>query len=160
MITNINRLFVTVFYSGLSPKAPGTVGTLAALPIGLLLLAFLPLETFWLLILLVFLAGARAIDTYQARTGREDPKEVVIDELAGIWIALAIMPDPFAWHQALLAFVFFRLFDIWKPSVIGRLDQKLKNGYGVMLDDVLAGFFGGIAAAASLYGFEFIKMGV
>lgn len=155
----MNKFFVTVFYSGLFPKAPGTIGTIAALPIGLLLLAYLPIETFWLLILLVFLAGSRAIDTYQSATGKLDPKEVVIDELAGVWIALALLPDPFAWHQALLAFLFFRLFDIWKPSVIGRIDAKLKNGMGVMLDDVLAGFFGGVAAVLSVYLIDFIRLG-
>lgn len=155
----MNKLFVTVFYSGLSPKAPGTVGTIAALPIGLLALAYLPIETFWLLIVLVFVAGARSIDAYQAATGCEDPKEVVIDELAGMWIALALLPDAFAWHQVLLAFLFFRLFDIWKPSIIGKLDSRLKNGYGVMLDDVLAGFFGGIAAVLCIRALEFSGAG-
>ncbi|MGE4294391.1 MAG: phosphatidylglycerophosphatase A [Campylobacterales bacterium] len=155
----MNKLFVTVFYSGLFPKAPGTVGTIAALPIGLLALAYLPIETFWLLIVLVFVAGARSIDAYQAATGREDPKEVVIDELAGMWIALALLPDAFAWHQVLLAFLFFRLFDIWKPSIIGKLDSRLKNGYGVMLDDVLAGFFGGIAAVLCIRALEFAGAG-
>jgi phosphatidylglycerophosphatase A len=144
----MNRLFVTVFYSGLSPKAPGTAGTIAALPLGLLALYFLGLQTFLLLTFALFLTGMRAIDRYQAETGREDPKEVVIDELVGMWIALAMLPDPFCWWQVALAFGFFRLFDITKPSIIGRLDRRLKNGLGVMLDDLLAGLFGGLAALA------------
>lgn len=152
----MNKFFVTVAYSGLAPKASGTVGTIASLPIGLFLLYFLPIETFWLLTALVFVAGSKAIDKYQESTGKLDPKEVVIDELVGIWIALAMLPDPFVWYQALLAFLFFRVFDITKPSIIGKIDQKLKNGVGVMLDDVLAGFFGGIAALITIYIVEMI----
>ncbi|MDR2906354.1 MAG: phosphatidylglycerophosphatase A [Helicobacteraceae bacterium] len=141
------KFFVTLFYSGLSPKASGTIGSIAAIPIAILLLYFIPIETFWLLIFLVFIAGAKAADIYMRKTAREDPKEVVIDELVGMWIAIAILPDFFNPIQIALAFIFFRVFDIKKPSVIGKIDAKLKNGYGVMLDDVLAGFFGGLAAA-------------
>lgn len=147
----MNRFFVTLFFSGLSPKAPGTVGTIVSLPLGLIALHFLGVQTFALLCLALFLAGMREIDRYQAATGREDPKEVVIDELVGMWVVLAMLPDPFSWYQVLLGFGLFRLFDIWKPSVIGRLDARYKNGFGVMLDDLLAGFFAGIAALAILW---------
>ena len=144
------RCFVTLFYSGLAPKASGTVGSIVSIPFALALLYFIPIETFWLLIALIFTAGAKATDRYMAAVGREDPKEVVIDELVGMWVALALLPDQFSWYQVLLAFAFFRLFDIWKPSIIGVIDRKMHNGLGVMLDDLLAGLLAAIAAVASI----------
>lgn len=146
----MNKLFVTFFYSGCAPKASGTVGTIASIPLGLLLLYLLPVETFLLLTLAIFVVGSKEIDKYQLATGRVDPKEVVIDETVGIFISLAILPDPFVWYQVLFAFVFFRVFDITKPSIIDKIDKRFKNGVGVMLDDVLAGFFGGIAAVVAV----------
>ena len=146
----MNKLFVTVFYSGCAPKASGTVGTIASLPFGLLLLYLLPVETFLLLTLAIFVVGSKEIDRYQKATGKHDPKEVVIDETVGIFISLAFLPDPFVWYQVLFAFIFFRIFDITKPSIIGKIDSRLKNGVGVMLDDVLAGVFGGIATLIAI----------
>ncbi len=144
----MNRFFVTVFYSGLSPKAPGTVGTIVSIPLGLVLLYYLGVQTFALLIFALFLAGMRETDRYQAATGREDPKEVVIDELVGMWVVLAMLPDFLSWWQVLIGFGLFRLFDITKPSLIGRLDRRYKNGFGVMLDDLLAGFLAGVCTLA------------
>jgi phosphatidylglycerophosphatase A len=140
------KCFVTLFYCGLSPKASGTVGSAISVPIALLALYFMPLSTFWLLTALMFVLGVKAVDRYMAAVKRSDPKEVVIDELVGQWVALALMPDPFVWYQAVLAFVCFRLFDIYKPSIIGVIDRKMSNGLGVMLDDLLAGFFAAIGA--------------
>lgn len=151
----MNKLFVTFFYSGCVPKASGTVGTIASLPFGLLLLYLLPIETFLLLTVAIFVVGSKEIDRYQEATGRHDPKEVVIDETVGIFIALAFLPDPFVWYEVLFAFAFFRLFDIWKPSIIGKIDTKFKSGFGVMLDDAVAGFFGGVA---SLLAIKFLEM--
>jgi phosphatidylglycerophosphatase A len=78
-----------------------------------------------------------------------DGKEIVIDELAGMWIALSIcgINSENTLILAPLAFIFFRLFDIWKPSIIGKIDRDVKGGLGVMGDDIVAGFAAGIASA-------------
>ncbi len=141
---NYNKLFVTLFYSGLAKKAPGTVGSFVALVLGYAILFYFPLETLVSATLTIGIIGIFEINKYQKRTDTHDPKEVVIDELVGMWIALSMVP--FGIFEALLAFAMFRVFDITKPSVIGRIDEKMKSGLGVMLDDVLAGIFGGIAS--------------
>ena len=139
---NVNKLFVTVLGSGLSPKAPGTAGSLAALVAGALFLQFLPLETFLLATIAVSVIGV-------------DPKEVVVDELAGMWLAMAMVPGEFwAWG---LAFAFFRLYDIWKPSLIGRIDARAKGGLGVMGDDLLAGFVAGLSVLALAKGWTYLQ---
>jgi phosphatidylglycerophosphatase A len=151
--------FLTVGYSGLLPKAPGTYGTLAALPLGVIILALFGPQTLFLATLLATVAGVKMIDAYEKAGGIHDDKRIVIDELAGIWLALCIAPGvaaPFASLlefenglalQIVLSFIFFRLFDIKKPSVIGRIDREAKGGLGVMGDDLLAGVAAGIAAA-------------
>lgn len=149
-----NKLFVTVLGSGLSPKAPGTAGSLAALVLGVLFLQLLPLETFLLATVAVSVIGVLEINKYQAATGGHDPKEVVVDELAGMWLAMAMVPqDLLSWG---LAFLFFRVYDIWKPSVIGRIDRKAPGGLGVMGDDLAAGFFAGLTVLALFKGLELL----
>lgn len=150
---------LTVGYSGLLPKAPGTYGTLAALPIGVVILALLGPQTLFLATLLATVAGVKMIDAYEKSGGIHDDKRIVIDELAGIWLALCIAPGvsaPFASLleldsglaiQIVLSFIFFRLFDIKKPSIIGRIDREAKGGLGVMGDDLLAGVAAGVASA-------------
>ncbi len=85
--------------------------------------------------------------------GAHDGKEIVIDELAGMWIALSVANANAEnmLYIAPLSFIFFRLFDIWKPSIIGKIDQKVKGGWGVMGDDIIAGIAGGIAASGVYY---------
>ena len=151
--------FLTVGYSGLAPKAPGTFGTLAALPLGVLLLAFFGPQTLFLATLLATVAGVKAIDAYERNGGIHDDKRIVIDELAGLWLALCIAPGvliPFPELgtfsngmavQIALSFALFRLFDIKKPSVIGRIDREAKGGLGVMGDDLLAGVAAGVGSA-------------
>ncbi|MDD5211362.1 MAG: phosphatidylglycerophosphatase A [Sulfuricurvum sp.] len=156
---NLNWFFLTLFYSGHSPKAPGTVGTLVSLPIGLGVLIFLGPQTLFLLTLLITLIAIKGIDLYEAQSGIHDNQRIVIDELVGMWFALSIAPgvmfsfgDLTAWEngialQIFLSFLFFRLYDIKKPSVIGRIDRNAKGGWGVMGDDIVAGFAAGISAA-------------
>jgi phosphatidylglycerophosphatase A len=156
---NLNWFFLTLFYSGHSPKAPGTVGTLVSLPIGLAVLIFLGPQTLFLLTLLITLIAIKSIDRYEAQSGIHDNQKIVIDELAGMWFALSIAPgimftlgDLLVWNngiaiQIFLSFVFFRLYDIKKPSIIGRIDRNAKGGWGVMGDDIIAGFAAGISAA-------------
>lgn len=137
------KLFLTFFYTGLSPKAPGTVGTVAGLAVGLVFLMFLPKSTLFTAFLALSIVAIFEINKYEKRYDLHDPKEIVIDEVAGIWLVLVIVPGD--WVSILLGFVFFRIYDILKPSIIGRVDRKLKGGMGVMLDDILAGFFAGLS---------------
>ena len=146
---NLRKFFLTVGFSGLSPKAPGTVGSFVSLIIGLFLLQFLHVSTLFLLSLLVTVIAIKQIDIYEKEVGAHDSSEIVIDELAGMWIALSICginSSNFV-IMAILAFVFFRIFDIWKPSIIGKIDRDVKGGLGVMGDDVIAGIAAGIASA-------------
>lgn len=154
---NLRKFFLTVGFSGLSPKAPGTVGSFVSLLLGIAILQVAPVSTLFLLALLITVIAVKQINIYEKEVGEHDSKEIVIDELAGMWIALAIC-NPNESNMiimAILAFIFFRLFDIWKPSIIGRIDEKVSGGWGVMGDDVIAGIAGGIAAAGS---YELIKI--
>ncbi len=146
---NFRKFFITVGFSGLSPKAPGTVGSFVSLIIGLFLLEFLHPSTLFLLALLITVIAIKQIDIYENETGIHDSKEIVIDELAGMWITLAIcgINSSNVLFMAPIAFLFFRLFDIWKPSFIGKIDRDVKGGLGVMGDDVLAGVAAGIGTA-------------
>ena len=157
---NAQKLFLTFFGSGLSPKAPGTVGTLASLPLGLAILYFLGMESLFMVTLAVTIIGVFEINKYERLTGIHDQQHIVIDEAVGIWLALMIalstattLSYPYVEPLAIgLSFVTFRLFDIWKPSTIGWIDRELKGGLGVMLDDVVAGIAGGLLSVVILMG--------
>ncbi len=155
----MNWFFITVGYSGLFPKAPGTVGTIVSLPFGVAILSYFGSQTLFLAALLMAIAGIKAIDQYEKKSAIHDDKRIVIDELAGMWIALAIAPatafgldELMLWEnglliQIVLSFILFRFYDIKKPSIIGRIDRETKGGMGVMGDDVIAGFAAGISSA-------------
>jgi len=149
----MNRLFITFFYSGLSPVAPGTAGSIAAAIVGYILLQFIPVDTLFLLTILITIIGIKEINRYEKITGTHDDKSIVIDEVAGLWLAFVISSGSIT--QIILSFIYFRIFDIWKPSIIGRIDRDVKGGIGVMGDDIIAGLVAGICSAAT---WEFIKM--
>ena len=154
---NLRKFFLTVGYSGLFPKAPGTVGSLVALIMGVVLLQYMHVSNLFMLALLISVIAVKQINIYEEEVGAHDGKEIVIDELAGMWIALSIcgINESNMIIMAILAFLYFRLFDIWKPSLIGKIDRDVKGGWGVMGDDLLAGIAGGIAAAGT---YELITM--
>ncbi len=128
--------------SGLSPKAPGTIGSLAAMPILLPVLWHFGLTALWIVTGLLLLVGLWASHVYMHKFQRHDPGEVVIDEVVGMGIAMAgITPVGDGLVSYLLAFALFRLFDIWKPWPICWADRKLPGTWGVMLDDVIAGVY-------------------
>ena len=154
----LNKLFVTVLGSGLSPKAPGTAGSFAALLLGVLWLLFLPKETLLMATLAVSVVGIFEIDRYQKLHGTHDPGEIVIDELAGMWLAMILVP--FTIPHVIAAFFAFRLFDIWKPSIIGRVDRSEKGGLSVMGDDLLAGFLAGVLVMAVDRGVRWLSGGM
>jgi phosphatidylglycerophosphatase A len=159
---NMQKLFLTFFGAGLSPKAPGTVGTLASLPVGLAVLYYFGMETLFTLTIAITIIGIFEINKYENETGIHDQQEIVIDEAAGMWLSLMIaystaitMSYPYAELLAVVfSFAAFRLFDIWKPSTIGWIDREVKGGLGVMMDDVLAGIAGGLLSVVILMGIE------
>lgn len=142
----MRRLFLTFFYSGLSPKAPGTMGSLLALVFGVLILKYLSLETLFLSTVLLSLVSINIINAYEADGGEHDDKSIVIDEVVGLWLALVLSST--TWTQIILSLLFFRLFDIWKPSIIGKIDRNVKGGLGVVGDDLLAGVVAGLCSAS------------
>ena len=135
-------LIATGFGSGFSPVAPGTAGALLATAIwyvASLFIAFhlMPAVTFALILLFTFL-GIRSANAVEPVWG-EDPSRVVVDEMVGVWIPLLAVPKGNLWY-VLAAFVLFRLFDIFKPLGIRKM-ESLKGGLGVMMDDILAGIY-------------------
>ena len=158
----LQKLFLTFFGAGLSPKAPGTVGTLASLPVGLAILYYMGMETLFMVTLAITIIGIFEINKYEQETGIHDHQQIVIDEAAGMWLSLMIaystaitLNYPYVDMLAIIfSFAAFRLFDIWKPSTIGWIDRELKGGLGVMMDDVLAGIAGGLLTALILMGIE------
>ena len=124
------------FGSGLARKAPGTFGTLAAIPL-YLLLAGLPLAGYTLAVALAFLLGIWLCGRASADLGVHDHPGIVWDEFVGLWVALWAVPLDWLW--LLLGFGLFRLFDILKPWPIGPLDRRVSGGFGIMIDDIVAG---------------------
>ncbi|EDZ62330.1 Phosphatidylglycerophosphatase A [Sulfurimonas gotlandica GD1] len=155
----MNWFFITLGYSGLFPKAPGTAGSFVALILGILILSIFEVETLFLATILISIIAIREINKYELKSGIHDDKRIVIDELAGMWFALSVAPamtigmgeitqlENGFLIQAILSFLLFRYFDIKKPSIIGRIDREVKGGIGVMGDDILAGFAAGIVSS-------------
>ncbi|MDP2697814.1 phosphatidylglycerophosphatase A [Thalassospira sp.] len=153
----ISQLALTIaatwFYSGKFPKAPGTMGSLAALPLGWILALY---GTPWLFgaAAILFLIGLYVSHHYSKMIGQHDAGEIVIDEVVGQWLCLLPLPligeiSDLGWLLA--GFVLFRIFDILKPWPIGWVDRRVSGGMGIMLDDVLAGLFGmGVLIVARL----------
>lgn len=123
------------FGSGLSPVAPGTAGSLAALPFALLIVQ-LPLASSLAVIVAGFLFGIYLCEVVGRRLGVHDHSGIVFDEFVGLWLVLVLVP--FHWGWWLAGFVLFRLFDALKPWPIGWFDRRVHGGFGVMLDDLLA----------------------
>ncbi|MGB1090742.1 MAG: phosphatidylglycerophosphatase A [Oceanobacter sp.] len=123
--------------SGLAPKAPGTFGSLAALPVWWLLLAQLEPVAFLIVIAVTFAVGIYFCDKTAADLGVHDHPGIVWDEWVGMWLTLFMVPAGIIW--VLIGFALFRFFDIVKPWPIKWLDQKVKGGFGIMVDDLLAG---------------------
>lgn len=126
------------FGSGLAKKMPGTFGTVAAIPLYLLLLQTSS-QGYWLATLLSVLLGIYICDQAAKKLQVHDFGGIVWDEIAGFLITMIGLP--FSWQTLLAGFVLFRLFDIVKPWPIRWLDQQVQGGLGIMLDDVLAGVF-------------------
>jgi phosphatidylglycerophosphatase A len=147
------HFIATGFGSGLIPKAPGTWGSLAALPFGLAMLA-LPTHWMAMIILISTIAGIWVCDQVCKDLGVvEDHQAIVWDEFVGMWLAMMFIPSQHQLIWTLVAFAAFRFFDILKPGPIGVIDRKLKGGMGIMLDDVAAGFAALIVVQCLIYVF-------
>lgn len=154
---NLRACFLTLFFSGYSKKAPGTIGSLVALLLGLPILAF-SANTLFLGAVFVGLIAIAQIDKEEEETKRHDSSYIVIDELVGMWLAMAI--SGLSLSGVILSFIFFRIYDITKPSLIGRIDKEVKGGLGVVADDALAGVLAGLSALLVIHilGFFNIKL--
>ncbi|HHL18888.1 MAG TPA: phosphatidylglycerophosphatase A [Thiothrix sp.] len=126
------------FGAGLAPIGPGTFGTLVAIPIYLLMQP-LSLGGYLLLVALISLFGIWLCGASATKLGLKDPGGIVWDEIAGFLVTMTLAPQ--GWQWIAIGFVFFRIFDIWKPWPILRIDQQVEGGLGIMLDDIIAGLY-------------------
>ncbi|BAM96653.1 phosphatidylglycerophosphatase A [Helicobacter pylori] len=154
---SLRACFLTLFFSGYSKKAPGTIGSLVALLLGLPVLIF-SANTLFLAAVLIGLIAIAQIDKEEEESKIHDSSYIVIDELVGMWLAMAISGLSLA--GVILSFIFFRIYDITKPSLIGKIDKEIKGGLGVVADDALAGVLAGLSAllAINILGFFNIKL--
>ncbi|MFP6318701.1 phosphatidylglycerophosphatase A [Helicobacter pylori] len=153
---SLRACFLTLFFSGYSKKAPGTIGSLVALLLGLPVLIF-SANTLFLGAVFIGLIAITQIDKEEEESKIHDSSYIVIDELVGMWLAMAISGLSLA--GVVLSFIFFRIYDITKPSLIGKIDKEVKGGLGVVADDALAGVLAGLSAllVISVLGFFNIK---
>jgi phosphatidylglycerophosphatase A len=126
------------FGAGLSPVAPGTMGTLVAIPFTFMLKS-LGGPGFWIALVLLFLLGVQLCGHVSRKLGVHDHGGIVWDEMVGYWLSVAFVP--LQWQWLLAAFVLFRFFDIYKPWPIRQIDRKVSGGFGIMIDDVVAALF-------------------
>ncbi|GHQ90393.1 phosphatidylglycerophosphatase A family protein [Helicobacter pylori] len=154
---SLRACFLTLFFSGYSKKAPGTIGSLVALLLGLPVLIF-SANTLFLAAVLIGLIAIAQIDKEEEESKIHDSSYIVIDELVGMWLAMAI--SGLSLTGVILSFIFFRIYDITKPSLIGKIDKEVKGGLGVVADDALAGVLAGLSVllAINILGFFNIKL--
>ena len=139
----------TWFGTGLLPGAPGTWGSLAALPFAWALTSLAGPRLLLGAAVLVFVAGLWASARYMRAVGVHDPGAVVIDEVAGQWLTLTVAPlEPLAY---LLGFVLFRIADVLKPWPASWLDRRVGGAFGVMIDDVAAAIYAGAVLALAVH---------
>ena len=131
------NLLATWFGGGLVPFAPGTAGALVALPGAYLISYFTGAVGLGIGVIIVFFLGVWVANIHYQKSGSHDSKEVVIDEVAGQWLTLLLVPADVVFY--VIGFVLFRIADIAKPWPINIIDRKINNGLGVMLDDLVAG---------------------
>lgn len=124
--------------SGTVEKAPGTFGTLAAIPL-YLLIQDLSIGSYFVLLIAAALAGIYICGKTSHDLGVHDHAGIVWDEFVGYWITMWMAPE--GWTYIILGFILFRIFDIWKPWPISLADKHVHGGFGIMFDDILAGIF-------------------
>lgn len=169
----MQKLFLTFFGLGLLKPAPGTWGSVGGVLAGSLIALSFGLQTLFFASILLCAASVQVINAYEAKVGQHDSSEIVIDEVAGVWLAQSlgcfalVQNADGSFSQYAVAFstefvvlsvaalVLFRFFDITKPSLIGRIDRNVKGGLGVMGDDMLAGAVAGLLTGV---GFRLVSL--
>ncbi|MCC3860926.1 phosphatidylglycerophosphatase A [Pseudemcibacter aquimaris] len=148
-ISSFDPAFIisTWFYSGSIPIAPGTMGSIAALPFAWLIIENAGLFGLANATLIVFVLGLWSSRVYMEKTGKTDPGEVVIDEVVGQWLVCMMIADNNHMGQYVLALLAFRVFDIMKPWPVSFFDKR-HDSFGVMMDDVVAGILGAMTLYA------------
>ena len=134
-MSNPWHLLATGFGSGLSPVVPGTMGSLASIPFWYLL-TLLPWQLYSLAVMMSICIGVYICHRTAKDMGTHDHGSIVWDEIAPFWLVLWYCPEHWLWQS--VAFLLFRFFDIVKPQPARFFDQKVKNGFGVMMDDLVA----------------------
>ena len=152
-----NWFLLTGFFSGLIPKAPGTFGSIVATFLAYIIIIYFPnpVTTIWLLVIFFSVVGFKLVNDYESNGGIHDDKRIVIDEFAGVLISIGLLDNlkEDTIIKLLFAFIAFRILDVWKPSIIGKIDSNAKGGLGVMGDYIVAGAFGGILAGIMYMGY-------
>ncbi|MDC0609898.1 phosphatidylglycerophosphatase A [Vibrio sp.] len=147
-LSNPWHLLATGFGSGLSPVIPGTMGTLASIPF-YLILAHTPAWFYIVVILIASVIGIKICAQTSHDMKVHDHGAIVWDEFVGFWITMIMIPlldiDVFAWQWIVLGFVYFRFFDMLKPWPIRWFDKNIHGGWGIMVDDIVAGFVSALA---------------
>lgn len=138
------------FGSGCAPVAPGTFGTLAAIPVWMML-SFLSPIPYVIAVIAIFILGCYVSEKASQELNVHDHGGIVIDEFVGFFITMFLVP--FSWINILLGFVLFRIFDVIKPWPIKIVDRQVKGGFGIMVDDVLAGVMALLSMHIILWGY-------
>ena len=151
MLNKLALIIATFFGSGLAPKAPGTMGSLATLPMAFLIAYFFGRNGILVAVFIVFFIGYWATNQLTKNSDEKDPSKVVIDETAGQLMSFALVANYLQGDLSVksliayfIGFGLFRFFDIVKTGPVKWADSKIKNAWGVMLDDVFAGIFASI----------------
>lgn len=144
MSEHFREQFLTLFKIGYFRNAPGTWASFVALLIGSPILYYISEITLLSIAALICVIAIREINIYEEQTQSHDESHIVIDEVVGMFIAMGIANISIA--SVVLSFILFRIYDIFKPSIIGKIDKEVSGGFGVMGDDVLAGFFAGLTS--------------
>ena len=151
MRLRISEIIGTVFYVGRFPFAPGTMGSLVALLVWYLLKPSIIDPLFLLITGGLFFIGIAVSTVLIEAWNEKDPKEIIIDEWVGMWISLYLVPHTILW--GLVAFFFFRVFDILKPGPVQVMDD-MDDAIGVMMDDVVAGILACLMTQSLLYFYQ------
>ena len=148
--TNPHVLIATWFGAGLLRPAPGTMGSIAAIPFGYAIVTYAGQGGLALAALLLLVIGTIAAGFYGKKSGVSDDQSIVVDEVVGLWIAA--IPAGTHFSLWILALILFRIFDIWKPWPASFFDNRSSGGFDVMMDDVVAGIYAllGVAIAAAV----------
>jgi phosphatidylglycerophosphatase A len=136
------------FGSGTAPYAPGTFGTLAAIPLYWLMVTWLPATAYAFVVVAMFVFGVWICDRTERDIGVHDHSGIVWDEFVGYLVTMWMVPVTWGW--AIAGFFAFRLFDIWKPWPVRQAERRFNGGFGNMVDDLLAGIYACISLHVAL----------